>query len=83
MEQDSLHDHSQNDSGENSISANNMPFEAPGSVEVRNEVQRDNSLESNSSSASSVSIRIMNNDSDSRTQSPTTPLSGELNSARR
>ena len=83
MDGNSLEEESINDSGVNSVSTpTNLPFQAPvPSEEIQNEVQRSSGIESNSSSDSSVSITIMNNDVDSRTQSPTIPSSAP--SARR
>ena len=83
MDENSLQEESINDSGVNSVStAANLPFQATGSSGViQNEVHRSRGIQSNASSDSSINITIMNNDIDSRTQSPTTPTSAP--SARR
>ena len=75
MDGNSSQDDTINVSGVNSVStATNLLFQVPGSSEeIQNEVHRSSGIESNLSSDSSVSITIMNNDVDSRTQSPTTP----------
>ena len=83
MDGDSMQEESINDSGVNSVpTVTNPGFqESRNSGEIQNEVHRSSGIESNSSSDSSVSITIMNNDVDSRTQSPATPSSAP--SARR